>query len=88
MGISGLKQKNEHRQHNQISLATKFHPTQNLGLFQHCLNHQKLEHYHVALHVQINLGVKFNLKLIILIFLRNIQKEYFFWKTELVNFTI
>ena len=27
MGISGLKQKNEHRQHNQISLATKFHPT-------------------------------------------------------------
>ena len=62
MSISVLKQKNEHRQHNQTSLATKFDPTQNLEPFQHCLNYQKLEHYHVARHVQTNLGVKFNLK--------------------------
>ena len=63
MGISGLKQKKGTSLSSlqiRISLVTKFHPTQNLGLLEHCFSYQKFEH--VTQHIQTSLGAKFNLK--------------------------
>ena len=91
MGISGIKQKKGTSLSClkiRISLVTKFHPTQNLGLFKHCLNYQKFEHYHLFQHIQTSLGAKGNLKQAILIFSTKIQKRYFYSKTKVVNITI
>ena len=49
----------------------------------------KSEHYHSIPHIQISLGIKFPLKLTILIFFTKfVQKGFLWFKTEKVNITM